>query len=252
MTIRHYAAALLSCLFAGAAHCAAIIGSSSGSFLDLSSCDNAGASRDCRIAGTSYGPSTQVQWGSQSIIQDFYKPSTLTSVALAFNTQTDVLGLAIGRLDWYNSATLRVDTSLDAFGVNWILGVHFIEPSGPDPSGGELFNLSVHNTLNPAADRASGLGLTDLANLASSFSLYGVTVGNLRYQVVDGAGTGSSSFLNNVWYNDENNLSSLLILADIRADAGPASRVPEPGTCAMLAMGFGAIALVRRRRERRS
>lgn len=252
MTIRHFAAALLSSLFAGAAHCAAIIGSASGSFLDLSSCDNAGASRDCRIVGTSYGANTQVQWGSQSIIQDFYNPSTLTSVALAFNTQTDVLGLAIGRLDWYNSATLRVDGSLDALGVNWNLGVHFTKPSGPDPSGRGLFNLSVRNTLNPAADRASGLGLTDLANLASSFSLYGVTVSNLHYEVVDGAGTGSSSFLNNVWYNDENNLSSLLILADIRANAGPVSPVPEPGTCAILAMGLAGIALVRRRRERRS
>jgi hypothetical protein len=252
MTTRHFLAALLSCLFAGAAHCAAIIGTSSGSFLDLSSCDNLGSSRDCRIVGTSYGPNTQVQWGSQSIIQNFDHPSTLTSVALAFNTQTDVLGLAIGRLDWYNSATLRVDASLDTFGINWMLGVHFTAPSGPDPSGGELFNLSVRNTLNPADDRVSGLGLTDLSNLASSFSLYGVTVGNLRYQVVDGAGTGSSSFLNNVWYNDENNLSSLLILADIRANAGPVSRVPEPGTCAMLAMGLAGIAFVRRRRERQS
>ena len=130
--------------------------------------------------------------------------------------------------------------------------MRFIEPSGPDPSGGELFNLSVRNTLNPTDDRVSGLGLTDLSALASSFSLYGVTVSNLRYQVVDGAGTGGSSFLNNVWYNHESNLSSLLILADIRANAGPVARLPEPGTCAMLAMGLAGIALVRRRRERRS
>jgi PEP-CTERM motif len=252
MTIRHFAAALLSFLFAGAAHCAAIIGSSSGSFLDLSSCDNAGASRDCRIVGTSYGANTQVQWGSQSIIQDFYHPSTLTSVGLAFNTQTDALGLAIGRLDWYNSATLRIDASLDTFGINWILGVHFTAPSGPVPNGDKLFKLDVRNTLNPSADRVSGLGLTDLGSLASSVPLQGVTVTNLRYQVVDGEGAGSSSFLNDVWYNDENNLSSLLILADIRASVGPASPVPEPGTGAMLAMGLAGIALVRRRRERRS
>jgi len=243
------AAALLAVVTAGSAHSALIIGSSSGSFTGLSSCENIGASRDCRIVASAYGPQTQVQWGSQSTTIDFVNPSALTSVGLSFNTQTDAVGLAIGRLDWYNSATWRTSSSLDTFGVTWTLAVDFVEPSGPDPSARELFNLSVLNTINPSADRIYGLGLMDLSNLASSFSFNGVSIGNLRYQVVDGAGAGTSGIVNNVWYNDESNLSSLYILADLHATVGPVSSVPEPQTCAMLAMGLGMIVLSRRRRR---
>jgi hypothetical protein len=245
--IKHLAVAASLLLASGYVHAVPLIGTAGGSFASLSSCDNAGSSRSCRITNTAAnGANTQVQWGSQSTRTDFVSPSTLTSVDLAFNTETDAYGVNLGRLDWFNSATVAV-ADLDLFGVRWNLGVNFTAPVGPDPRGNEAFSFTINNPINPRGDLIYGLGLSDLSNLARSISLNGVTIENLRYQVVDGAGTGTSYFSNNIWYNDENNLSSLYILADFK---GPVvSPIPEPETYGMLLAGLSLLGFVARKRK---
>jgi hypothetical protein len=129
--------------------------------------------------------------------------------------------------------------------------LNFSAPTGPDASGGELFNLTIKNPINPAGDSIYGFELTDLGNLGNSFSLSGITVSNFRYQVVDGAGAGTS-FLgtsrgNTFWYNDESNHASLYILADFTAPV--MTPVPEPEIYAMLGAGLGLVGWVARRRK---
>ena len=125
----------------------------------------------------------------------------------------------------------------------------FSASTGPDASGGELFNLTIKNPINPAGDSIYGFELTDLGNLGNSFSLCGITVSNFRYQVVDGAGAGTS-FLgtsrgNTFWYNDESNHASLYILANFTVPV--MTPVPEPEIYAMLGAGLGLMGWVGRR-----
>lgn len=225
---------LLLCL-AGYVHAQSVVGSAGGTFSGLSSCDNIGSSRDCRIVSTVNGSSTQVQWGSQSATTDFVNPSTLTSVDVSFSTFAPATGIVLGRLDWYNSATLRLNSSLDIFAVRWTLSANFTQPTGSDPNGSEIFNFSIRNPINPAGDKIYGFELADLSNFAGSMTLDGVTLSNFRYSVTDGAGAGSSWLGGNWWYNDEYNNSRLEILADVTPITPP---IPEPQTYAILLAGL--------------
>lgn len=239
--------------FASHVHAVPVIGTGQGSFSNLSSCDYTGGDRDCRIVNTTAnGTKTQVQWGSQHNTTDFVNPSKLTAVDLGINASTNAYGVRLGELDWYNSATLRLNSSLDVLGVKWTLAVNFTTPSGPDANGGESFTLTIKNPINPTGDSIYGFELGDLNNLRNSFSLSGITVSNLRYQVVDGSGSGTS-FLNTssnpgktYWYNDELNHASLYVLADFTAPAAP---IPEPETYAMLLAGLGLLGFAARRRK---
>ncbi len=240
----------LVALAVSAAHAIPIVGTSAGSFSTLGSCDNSGASRDCRIVNTATnGVDTQVQWGSTSASTDFVHPSTLTSVDLAINALTPALGVQIGQLDWFNSATIAT-SDLDSLSVDWKLTLAFTSPNSV--SGSEVFDLTIDNPLNPAGDLLHGLLLADLSSLNSKINLNGVSITNLRYLVVDGATSGTTYFTNSVWYNDENNWASLYILADFTATP---AKVPEPTTLGLLGVGLlvGGIVLMRmRRRDRKN
>jgi len=227
------------------AHAVPVTGYGSGSFASLSSC-NVGS--DCRIVSSANGPATEVQWGSQSSTSGFVNPSTLTAADISFNTFTPVTGLEIARLDWYNSATLRLTSSLDVFAVNYSMAVHFSSPSGPDPNGNEVFNFSIQNPINPPGDSLYGLDLADLTNLSTSITLSGVTLTNFRYQVTDGAGTGTSWLQGNRWYNDESNNARLSILADV-AVTPP---IPEPEIYLSLMAGLLVLGLRSRSKRLRN
>lgn len=228
----------------------AVQGTSWGTFSSLSSCDYSGSDRDCRIVSTTNGASTQVQWGSTSAYTDFRTPSTLTALDLNIGATTNAYGVVIGQLNWYNSATLRQDSSLDVFSVRWTLGLNFTAPTGSaDVNGGELFSLTIRNPINPAGDTIAGLAFADLANLGHSFSLRNVNVSNLRYRVIDGAGPGTSTFSGSTWYNPEYNNASLQILGDF-THLAVATPVPEPETYALLLAGLGLLALRARRRAK--
>lgn len=240
-------------LATGQVYAAPVTGTGQGSFSNLSSCDYTGGDRDCRIVGTTAnGANTQIQWGSQHATLDFVNPSTLTAVDLGINANTNAYGVRLSQLDWYNSATLRLNASLDVLGVMWMIAVNFTTPARPDPNGGEQFSLTIKNPVNPTGDSIYGFELADLTNLANSFNLSGIAVSNLHYQVTDGAGSGTS-FLNSVsrpgktyWYNDEYNHASLYIVADFTAPAAPA---PEPGTSALMLAGLGLLGFAARRRN---
>ncbi len=225
-------------------------GTSWGSFANLSSCDYSGSDRDCRIVSTAAnGANTQVQWGSTSSSTDFRTPSTLTARDLSISTITNSTGVTLGQLDWYNSATLRLDSSLDSFAVRWTLGLHFSAPTGSDVNGSELFSLTIRNPINPTGDSIYGLAFADLTNLGNSFSLNGVTVSNLRYRVLDGSGAGTSTFASNTWYNPEYNHASLQILGDFTSVATP---IPEPETYALMLAGLGLLSFRAHRRLKKS
>lgn len=245
------AALALLGLLASQAAVAQVVGTGQGSFASLSSCDSSGSDRDCRIVNTAAnGANTQVQWGSQHRVTNFVNPSTLTAVDLNINTPANALGVRLGQLDWYNSSTLRLNNSLDVFNVRWTMALNFSAPSGPDPIGGEPFALTIRNPVNPMGDSIFGFQLADLNNLRNSFALGGVTFSNFRYQVFDGAGAGTSYLgLNSggrFWYNDENNLSTLYVVADV---AGMAAPIPEPETYAMMLAGLGMLVIARRRKR---
>ena len=243
--LKHAHVLIAALCFGGYAHAQSVVGSAGGSFSNLSSCDSSGSDRDCRIVNTSNGTATQVQWGSQHPTTDFVNPSKLTSVDVSFSTFTPATGIVLGQLDWFNSATLRLNSSLDSFAVRLGLTVNFTQPSGPDPNGAEIFNFTIRNPINPAGDRIYGFELADLGTLASSITLDGVTLSNFRYQVTDGAGAGSSWFSQNWWYNDEYNNSRLEILADATAITPP---IPEPETYAMLLAGLLLLGFAARQR----
>ena len=243
--LKHAHLLIAALCFGGYAHAQSVVGTSGGSFSSLSSCDSSGSNRDCRIVNTANGSATQVQWGSQHPITDFVNPSKLTSVDVSFNTFSPATGIVLGRLDWYNSATLRLNDLLDSFAVRWTLAVNFTAPAGPDASGSEMFNFTIRNPTNPAGDRIYGLELADLSNLASSITLDGITLSNFRYQVTDGAGAGSSWLTKNWWYNDEYNNSRLDILADATPITPP---IPEPETYVMLLAGLLSLGFAARRR----
>jgi hypothetical protein len=121
--------------------------------------------------------------------------------------------------------------------------LNFTTPTGPDTYSSESFDLTIRNPINPTGDSLYGLRLADLTSLDNGINLNGMTMSNLRYSLFDAPGGGYSSFINNVWYNDEYNTSTMYILADFRATA-----VPEPTTLSLLGLGLLAVAARARRR----
>jgi hypothetical protein len=200
---------------AGVASAGPIIGYSTATFSNLSS---------DHISGTYQGylgSNTGIWWGCDSYNGSGNcnggDSSTLNATTpFNFNSATDVTGLKLAELAWFNAATSAQYTE-DDITARWNLAVTFTSPAGGDS---DVISFAIENTPNPLGDFIT---LDDLSGLV--FNLPGVTVSNLRY-----VREGSGSLNGLTWSNPEDHTSTLYVVADFSA---PAS-VPEPGSTMFL------------------
>jgi len=229
---------LLAITFAPAALAVPVVGESDGQFSNVTGCVQG---FNCLISDTqSNGDDTRLDWGL-----GLQGTSSLVAQDVDITAETNAYDVLIGQLTWTNTPIISL-FGPSSFDVTWTLSVAFSKPTGSaDPQDDEAFNLHIVNTPNPASDVITGLTLTDLSGL--SWSLNGVMVTNLEYDVQGGSLTTQSDG-SVVWTNSESNTSTLQIKGDFTSP----SAVPEPGTLILLGTGLAGVAGRAWRKRRRA
>lgn len=210
-------------LAAGSAHAFPVTGSSSGGFSSITSCEGV-----CNIS-----PDGKVlTWGN---IGSLTPGSTLASVNRSWNVLADGDDVVLAELVWNNVPTAPFFTPT-LFNAVFNLDFTFTAPNATGDSQG--FDLSILN-VPFVGDIMSGLSMSDLSGL--HFSLDGITVSDLKFQLATGPGT----FIDNIWYNPEAAISRMYISADFTRVV--VAEVPEPASLTLFGAGLFGLAMLRRR-----
>jgi hypothetical protein len=214
----------------GVAH-AALIGSSSGTFSNISSCN--GNNAICVVS-----PANTLTWYRDNAAGGPGTQSVLTADALSFNSPGSLTGtpVNIAELTWASGTT-----NLSP-GFDYALSISITAPDG------ETLSQSFDLTVIAGGGGIKGFDLNDLSGLALTFS-NGDKLTDLHY-TVDGGGTlvniGSNANPKYRWDLANNATSDLFITGDFVT-------VPEPdslaifGSALLVAAGFAS-----RRRTKKS
>ena len=227
MTIKLAAAGLFAVLATSQASAVTVTGSGSGVFATLPGCAG------CSLSNSN----TQISFGGNPASNIVANNSPINIPTLNAATGNDV---EILRLTWTNNETVGGTTSVKNFTYTYTL--NFTSPgSGSDT---DVFTLTFVQPTNPPGDTVTGLKLLlGSGSTALSTTIAGLNLSDFKWSLLPPNTGESYNPMTGVWNNPEDNISRLVLTADITA------AVPEASTWAMMILGFAGVGFMAYRRR---